>query len=488
MQRLKEIHIPTVVALIILALGIGATVFLVQQKQNLKIRASMSLMPSNLKVSNQTAFKGGRAEVTISWQTKEPTSGFILYGMDPDNLSFIATDTRDKNKAQEDYYLTHYVELANLTPNSTVYYTVGVNNLGIGQCQNSQEFCTDSSQCGKDECLPMKLKTPPALASKPAFLAQGQVLDENGQGAEGGIVFITTTGSNLLSALTDQKGQWAVNLSLLRQADLKSYLTLDRQASRVSLVAMLGDKKTQGECLTSDLDPAPPLYLNKPYSCQRSKNQENSKTADQNKPPTPTVSAEPASATPTAAGAKASGFNVEEEVIKILNPTREGEKLATRSPMFNGLGPSKKKLKITVHSSQEISAEVYVDENGQWHWTPPAELEPGEHTVTLSYVDENGETHTASRRFYVAANGQASEVPSYTATASAQTSQTTPTPTLTPTPSLKPTATPTPLPRTSMPSTESGVPKPGYEGVFLLLLGGFGFLTIGLKFLYTEKS
>ena len=484
MRSLKEVHIPTLVALLVLAIGIGVTVFLVQQKQNTKVKASLNLMPINVKVSNQTAFKNGRAQVTISWQTKEPTSGFVLYGMDPDSVNFFVADVRDKNKEQEGYYVTHYVELGNLPVNSKIYYTIGVNNLGVGQCVNSGQLCTNSTQCGRGECLPMQLQTPPALEDKTAFLAQGQVLDESGQPVEGGLVFVSTTGSNLLSALTDQKGQWAVNLSLLRQADLSSYLPLDPQASRVSISAVYGDKTAKGECLTSSIDPAPPIYLGKPYECKRKGQIQNQEVVGSNEGNVPTLG----TATPTALPTRASGFAVEEEFIKILEPAREGEKIATQTPEFKGIGPVGKKLKIVVHSNQELSAEIYVDENGQWQWIPPTNLEPGQHTVTLTYIDENGKTHQVNRVFYVAANGQIEETPSYSASASAQTTQGGQVVTSTPTPTLIPTSTPTITTRKTMPATNSGVPKPGYPFFWWILAISGGFLTLGLRLTYTGKG
>ncbi len=479
MKSLRQVHIPTLIAIILLLVGIGVGVFLVQHKQKTRTSASVDILPQDLKVSNQTAFKGGKAEVTISWQTLKPTTGFILYGFSPDSLNFVSSDLRDKNKTSEGYYITHYVELTNLPINKTIYYTVGVNSVGVGQCKTSKQLCTSSAECGGDECAPFILTTPPALKNQTASLAEGQVLDENKQPLAGALVFISAPGTNLLSSLTDESGQWAINLSLLRQADLNSYFKVDTQASQLSITAIYGQKKSQGKCLTANLNPAPPIILNQAYSCQKLTSSPDQKLKESHPSLSPSLTASPA------AKKGNSGFNIEDKtatsgsVLELLNPNHEGEKIATTSPLIKGLGPKGKEIKIIIHSKQVITSNVYVDENGQWHWKPPANLEPGEHTITITYTDDQGQEHKLVRHFYVTSSGEAiDETPSYSASASAK--NTHPSPTLTP--------TPTPVPKTSMPSTASGVPKTGANNsLFYLLIAGL-LLTTGSWLFYAQGN
>ncbi len=486
MRSLRQIHIPTLIALVLLLVGIGVGLFLVHQKQKTQTSASVETLPQELKLSNQTAFKGGKSEVTITWQTLKPTAGFILYGFSPNSLNFVSSDLRDKDKTSEGYYLNHYVELTNLPINKTIYYTVGVNNVGIGHCKNNKNPCTSSAECGGKECSPFSLTTPSALENQTANLAEGQVLDKNKQPLAGALVFISAPGSNLLSSLTDESGQWAINLSLLRQADLNSYFKVDAQASQLSLTAIYGQKKSQGKCLTANLNPAPPIILNQPYSCQKT----SSSTDQKLKENTPSPSLGP-TASPSASKQN-SGFNVENNnptsELELTNPSYEGEKIATSSPIIKGKGPQGKELKIIIHSDQEITANVYVDENGQWHWKPPVGLSPGEHTVTVSYTDDQGEKHKLVRHFYITSSGQAiDETPAYSASASAQTVN----PTVTPTPTLTPTPTPSPTPippKTSMPSTSSGVPKSGSQSTFFLVLTAGLMLTIGSWLFYAQRK
>ncbi len=487
MKSLKNIHIPTLIALLILIAGIGSGLFLIHQKQNSRVSASVDILPQNLKTSNQTAFKGSKAEVTFTWQTTKPTTGFILYGFSPDSLSFVNSDTRDKNKASENQYLNHYITLSNLPAKKTIYYTVGINNVGVGQCQDTKTFCTSSAQCPKSKCAPMSFTTPPSLANKSAFLAQGQVLDENKQPLAGALVFINTTGSNLLSSLTDESGQWSINLALLRQADLSTYLNLDKQASQVSLTAIYGQKKSQGSCLTINLDPAPSIILNQAYNCQKANNNNSQILANPNQSLSPTPINQRATPTPSQ---KESGFQMAspsgQPLLELINPSYEGQKIATSSPVIKGKGPSNKKIEVTIHSKQEITTDVYVDENGQWHWKPPLNLEPGRHTITLKYVDDNGQQHTLTRHFFVTASGQAlDQTPAYTASASAQNQTTLITPT--PTPTFTP--TPTPIQHTSsMPATTSGVPKTGASDWFNLVVISAFMLTIGCGLFYSVNK
>lgn len=134
------------------------------------------------------------------------------------------------------------------------------------------------------------------------------------------------------------------------------------------------------------------------------------------------------------------------EITKILNPAVEGEMIATSSPEFRGRGVVGASIKIILHSPTEYTATVKVGADGTWSWTPPEGLDPGSHTLTIEYTDENNVLQRVTRTFTVLAADTSNGLPAFTATPSA-------TPVITPTPAATPTATPSA--GTTMPATES---------------------------------
>lgn len=160
--------------------------------------------------------------------------------------------------------------------------------------------------------------------------------------------------------------------------------------------------------------------------------------------------------------------------LKITNPS-SGEEINSTKPEIFGTGPAGEKLTITVNSSATLSAQVTVNQDGAWSWVPPSNLAPGEHTVTVSLTDGR----KVSRFFTVLAAG-ASDLPSFTSTPSATL---TPSPGLTITPTVTPTRSPTSTlaSRVSLPSTTSGVPKPGdLTPTLILSIMGVVLISLGI--------
>ena len=150
------------------------------------------------------------------------------------------------------------------------------------------------------------------------------------------------------------------------------------------------------------------------------------------------------------------------------------ETINTQQPEIIGRGPIGKELQITIESSQAYTDTITVDENGDWDWTPPEDLEPGDHTITITYQDDEGLLQTLSQTFTVLAAGS-SQLPSFSATPSGEAS-----PSSTPTPTLSPSPTPTLSARTALPSTEGGVPTSGYlTPTFLVFIMGLVLISFG---------
>jgi hypothetical protein len=226
-------------------------------------------------------------------------------------------------------------------------------------------------------------------------------------------------------------------------ADLSAYVDYDPE-NEVIEIFVQANNKTASAITTTDNDaPVPTIVLEKSYDFR-----------DEASPEKETEVIE-------------SGFILESElatpsaVLSVINPQDE-ETLSTQKPMFFGKAPAGKEITIEVESPK-YSGTATTGEWGDWNWSPPEDLEPGEHTLTVSYLDGEGSLQKIIRSFVVLA-AEDSSLPAFTATPSATPTEES-TPTAIPTSPALPTATPavepSPTPTTGLGVTPSPTPTSG---------------------------
>lgn len=104
------------------------------------------------------------------------------------------------------------------------------------------------------------------------------------------------------------------------------------------------------------------------------------------------------------------GGQEEEEIPVTLNLTT-GATLETTQPVFTGGAAPGARLEITVESPG-VSGETASSSLGDWTWSPETPLEEGEHTITVTAVDELGRISTITRTFIIkTAAAQGTEEP-----------------------------------------------------------------------------
>lgn len=427
-EMIKSRRVPTIVAILILLIGVTAGVVLVNKGSSLLIKANRGVTPQQVKVTNI-----GEDSFSVSWLTDNPTVGLVQYstGGGP---SLTARDDRDQVSGQQKEFLTHQVAVKGLKP--AAVYNYKIISGGEYQVTTAPQF---QGQIPAND------------------VAYGMVTDKNGSPAEGVIVYIGLANATTLSTLTKSSGSWVIPLNLARSADLTAFATYDKEASILEIFFQGGQSGVATAVTTTkDDNPLPSISLGKSYDFRAGVPKEQKE----------------------AASASSSKFFIEETSLpvssdlKITNPS-SGEEINSAKPEIFGTGPAGESLTIIVNSPATLSAKVTVNQDGAWSWTPSSNLAPGEHTVTVSLADGR----KVSRFFTVLAAG-ASDLPSFTATPSA-----TATPLITVTPTVKPTLTPTPTlaGRVSLPSTASGVPKPGgLTPTLILSIMGLVLISLGL--------
>jgi len=426
-------RIPTLIGLLLLLSGAFVGVLFIGNRTDFLPRAAPEYVPRKVKITNisDTGF-------TISWITQEPSIGLLRWGLNAAQLDTVVLDERDQISGQSGEYRTHYITVTGLQPTSTYYFKLGSAGKQLYD-NNGQAF---------------SLTTAPTITTVPAAdTIHGSVGTSVDTPAEGAIVYVTAQDATPLSALVKNNGTWTLSLSTARKTDLSEYIVYNPQSTLLDiLVQSDADTVTTARTTTGNDQPVPPITLGQAHDFTQTAQAET--TPQINNPnPTPVpesrFSLDPIEVTDTPS----------DDIFGINNPAKDGAVVVSTQPELQGIAPKGAKLTITVHSAQIYTESINVDDTGAWNWTPPGELEPGEHTVTVSYNDEAGILHTINRTFIVYA-AEDNLGPNYSATPSATPAPTTtPSPTtIVPTPSATRAPTPTITPRPTPTATDAALP------------------------------
>ena len=432
----KNFYFPTALGLLILLVAIGVGIYLVRTKTSVEPKASGNVAPKQVRITNVSD-----TGLSVSWITDQMTTGLIKYGVDANSIKQTALDDRDQLSGESGLFEVHHVTLKRLSPTTDYYFKI---ESGGKQFDNN----------GK----PFEVKTGSTLGTPPAAdPVYGTILSPSGSGAEGVVVYLNVANAAPMSALSKTNGNWALSLSTARSTDLGSYLNYDTQATIVNLLVQGGKLGTApGITTTTNDSPVPDITLGQSHDFRVAAAPELPTVADNT----------------TNGGGGSSGFNLDPMAsgsaeasasgeVTLDNPSFDGEVINATQPAIIGTGPKGTVLSITVNSENEYTGSATIGEDGNWEFVPPEGLEPGEHMVTVSYIDSEGVEQTISRNFVVAAAGEDDTTPAITATPSGSVS--------------------TDSGRTEQPSTESGVPEPGtFEITLLMLLSGLGLLIGGM--------
>lgn len=429
----RQRRIPTILALLLLVLGIGGVVSLVQWGPTFFGQEARGNTPKEVHISNVTD-----SSVTISWLTDGAVDGRVEYGDDSNKK--IKDDDRQVERS-EVRLQTHYVTIRDLAP---------LTNYSFRIISGGKKFDQD----GK----PFTLVTGATIVSLPTQSepAYGKVIGEDNQPAAGAMVYLTIGDSSLLSTLVKPSGEWLIPITTARTADGRSLYKVKPGEQAALTIRSAGGKLTAVTTDVNHYTPLPPITIGNQYDFLAKRKEE---TVSQNwEEPVVTPQVD------EVAGKKTLGTTASKKVA-ILVPEDEGA-LTTTKPLFRGTGISGKTVAITVESTPQVGVAV-VSSDGTWSWSPPQNLEPGNHTVTIRTSDDKGNEIVKAHTFTVLKSG------------TQVLGEATPSATLTPTPSATPSATPTvKLSPTATPSAK--LPRSGHvENTFAMLGIGAVLFFIG---------
>ena len=463
---MKKSKIPTIVGLLVIVLGLVVGVFLVKSTTYLRPSASEEINPKDVRITNISD-----SSYTVSWTTGVATKGFVNWG-ETDN-SFKRVDYDEVSEEG----LTHSVTISGLNEDTTYYFKI--NSDGVDFDNNG---------------IVWEVKTGPLLPppSKSSIIS-GSILSATGDPVPYALISVNIGGASSLSTISSENGSWVIPFSNLRASNLLTYYDLDEDKDIIEILANAGPQGTSSaQILGKHANPTPPMILGKTHDYKN--------LSDTGAALNPEATLE----IPTQSTQKESAFNTDESVTVeqksvTLDSVKQGEVVNTVKPEFFGEGPAGTEITIIV-KSEPISGNAIVKSGGSWSWSPPENLDPGTHTVTLSWRDESGILRSITRSFTVLA---ADDEPAYESTPSGSTPTPTPTtrPTSTPRPTTVPTSTPlatptlspvptfSPTPTLSPTQTPQPLPESGsLTPTLMLSIIGLGLLLISVIAAYNSYN
>ncbi len=434
-NRTKKI--PTIIALTILVIGIGAGIYLTETRLSQKPQALLSSQPEEVQITNLSDNL-----FSVVWLTKKKATGSVTFGSSAEDMDQLALDDRDIDSPQQKY-LTHHVTIRNLSSQTKYYFSVISD--GKKYQNNDSQFQIVTAE-----------KSNQANTLEPSY---GQIVNQQNQPAEGSIVILNLPRSLPLSTLVKPSGNWLIPLNNARDVDLKIYP--DSETIPISLSVLLSvDEKAQATFDTQNDSPVPLITIGKTYNFEGLKSKQKTTNPLALKPENPLQ----------VLGEKTN------QSVEIITPV-EGATFVSTRPLFRGKGIPGKEVLIEIESVVKISGKTTVGKDGYWTFTPAKDLSADKHTIKITTLNENNQSVSLQKSFLVFKSG--------TQVLGEATPSGTLTPALSPSPttsigSASPSATLTPF-VTSVPVTPSVIPVAGnISTTYFMLTAGiilfiFGF-------------
>src|SRR3989338_5916681 len=319
---------------------------------------------------------------TVYWTTGREVTGGVFYGSPPELTGGIALDDRALTDPDAKY-LTHFVRVGNLQPDTKYYFKVGSVRPSFGN--------TD------DGGSPFAVSTGKSLASSvaldPVF---GQARSAQKAPASGAIALWEAPGISPLATLVKTDGNYVLPIATARSQDLSQPIDPNSTPSEtITIIATAADKATITCTLGKGDRPLPDVSLGQTLDCSGEPGRQLAEVATTSGQTQTTTQARfKVSPSPT------SNLSSGDLKVNIVS----GQSLSTNLPTISGKAGPKQVIKIIIHSETTYSGTVIAGPDGSWSWTPPTGLAPGEHTVTITVVNADGTTQTVSRTFFVSSD------------------------------------------------------------------------------------
>lgn len=234
---MKDISIPTILAIAILLVGIVDGVIYTKNQQIFKVKASFLLRPTNVRVSNIED-----ASFTVSWTTDKKAVGFVHWGQKETNINKFSMDTNPESSN------IHYVDIKDLSPNTSYFFKIN---------SGGEEFDNNGSN--------WQVHTGKSISDqKEANIMSGRILTARGQPAVRAVVYGVVGGSSPISTITTNEGLWTLNIAKARTLSLDRLITIDERTTPIEIqVHADPDGIALASMYPISAKPAPPIIIGK---------------------------------------------------------------------------------------------------------------------------------------------------------------------------------------------------------------------------------
>lgn len=376
-------RIPTIAALLVLIVVIGISTFLIQSGIFYVGKAAPDPTPQNFMITNVTD-----TSFTAIYTTNTLNEGVIKISNTTTGNSLILDD-RDKKSGIKKKYASHHITIHNLKANTEYSFSL---------VSEGKEFTDPKYTVRTGSVI---VSSPPA--QNPLF---GKVLLPDGQNASDTLVTATTKSSQLLSSVTDQKGEFIIPTNSLRNQLFNEYFKLSND-SVFNLEAIKSLMKTQVTSTFLSAQNLPPIALLQKYVFTQSSEEE--------------IPQEPKFT-----------FSVSENSSNsiTINTPDQQEVFTDLRPGFSGTAPIGSTVNVVV--TGVFTKQVLTSRNGEWSTRNDNNFQPGKYTIKASTKDKDGKSLEVTSQFSILPQG--SQILA---------DQLNPTTKITPSPTKKPASTPT---------------------------------------------
>ncbi len=309
-------------------------------------------------------------QMSIYWQTEESETGWVVYGENPDKLSSIAVDERDKGEKREQY-TQHLVTMRNLLPNKQYYYKIVAANVTASD-ENDSAFIMKTPK-----------QIPPSSSAKPVY---GKVTDQSGKPVEHALVKVLLENGVPMITFSKSTGEWLVPLQSVYNLQQSSILQVNNESQLTIEIIANDKKKSKVITVLRKGSPLPKtVVLGSNYDFRKE---------ESNVLPASTSRAEEEQQTPQT-------FNDVDIVFPRPNAIIPGSQ-----PLIKGKGIAKTRIRVELNSTPAFTLSSLVNERGDWSAFVPKPLPPGTYSMTLLAKNNQNEDVVLTRSFTLTKSGE----------------------------------------------------------------------------------
>lgn len=442
--------IPTVLGVVLviaLVAGLAVTTTGLGKIKTFFTRAAQSSPP----VGTVESVNVDNTSFTVIWTTEEDSAGAVFYGKTSDLETGVAVDQRDLG-GSIGKFKTHFVKVSGLSESTRYFFKLGETEGSYGDpAKNNSPYEVTTGK---------KLLTESDLEPK-----GGIALASSGSPLGDGFATWQTPGAAKMASLVTKNGNYEFPLKKARNTGLNESFKSEAGQPEKVIIKIDPSNEATVNCQIGKGNTYPQVKIGETADCNASSASANELFEKLNSVNTSSESAEESSGS---GGFKSLLKPPKTATGSVEVNLKDGQTVSTGLPVISGKSGSKQVIKIEVHSEEVYTATIIADSAGNWSWTPPATLAPGEHTATITVINADGTTQSVTRTFFVTA-GQ----PVLPITAG------------TPSASLTPSTMPSPTP---VPTTDELYQSGEESNTILILLIGLIFITLSTGAIILSKD